>query len=344
MVIGGISSFLSNLRSDLEGEKPNMTIKVLLSAPYMVPIVDRFRPIFEANGIQLIVPEVVERLSQGQLMTYAGEVDGVLCGDDHFSDSVLEAYAPRLKVISKWGTGIDAIDSDTAARLGVQVCNIPNAFTDPVADSVMSYLLAFARSAPWMDQAMKTGHWEKIPGRALRECTLGVVGVGNIGKAVLRRARSFGMRLLGNDIVGVDQAFLWDVGVQMVTLEQLLSLSDFVSLNCDLNPTSYHLIDREAFTKMQPHTVLINTSRGHVIHENALIEALQNGQIAGAGLDVFEDEPLPTGHPFMSMENVLLSPHNANSSPGAWERVHKTSLRNLFEGLGMEFDEDTEMK
>jgi D-3-phosphoglycerate dehydrogenase len=321
-----------------------MTIKVLLSAPYMVPIVDRFRGVFTSNGIDLIVPEVIERLSEDQLIAFAGEVDGVLCGDDRFSEPVLEAYAPRLKVISKWGTGIDGIDSDAAARLGVSVCNTPGAFTDPVADSVMSYILAFARSVPWLDRVMKAGRWQKMPGRALRECSLGVVGVGNIGKAVLRRARSFGMRLLGNDIVEVDQAFLWDVGVQMVTLDQLLSLSDFVSLNCDLNPTSYRLIDREAFTKTQPHAVLINTSRGQVIDENALIEALQIGQIAGAGLDVFEDEPLPTGHPFMSMENVLLSPHNANSSPGAWERVHKKSLQNLFEGLGMEFDESSEMR
>ncbi|UCF60777.1 MAG: phosphoglycerate dehydrogenase [Anaerolineaceae bacterium] len=314
-----------------------MTIKVLFSAPYMVPIVDRFREIFTSNGIDLIVPEVIERLSEDQLMAYAGEVDGVLCGDDRFSEPVLEAYAPRLKVISKWGTGIDGIDSDAAARLGVQVCNTPGAFTDPVADTVMSYLLAFARSVPWLDRAMKVGRWQKIPGRALQECTLGVVGVGNIGKAVLRRARVFGMRLFGNDIVEIDQAFLWDVGVEMVTLDQLLSLVDFVSLNCDLNPTSYHLIDREAFKKMQPHAVLINTSRGQVIEEEALIEALQQKQIAGAGLDVFEDEPLPKGHPFMSMENVLLSPHNANSSPGAWKRVHINSLRNLFRGLGLEF-------
>jgi D-3-phosphoglycerate dehydrogenase len=317
-----------------------MTMKVLLSAPYMVPIVDRFRPIFDDVGIQLIVPAVIERLSEEELLSYAGEVDGVLCGDDRFSASVLEAYAPRLKVISKWGTGIDGIDSHAATRLGVQVCNTPAAFTDPVADSVMAFILAFARSVPWMDQTMKAGRWDKIQGRALRECTLGVVGVGNIGKAVLRRGRAFGMRLLGNDIVEIDAAFLWDVGVEMVTLDQLLGMADFVSLNCDLNPTSYHLISSEALTKMQPHAVLVNTSRGQVIDEHALIHALQSGQIAGAGLDVFEDEPLPLDHPFLSMEHVLLSPHNANSSPSAWEHVHRNSLRNLFVGLGLEFPEE----
>ena len=317
-----------------------MTMRVLLSAPYMVPIVDRFRPIFDDVGIQLIVPTVIERLSEEELLSYAGEVDGVLCGDDRFSASVLKAYAPRLKVISKWGTGIDAIDSHAAAQLGVQVCNTLAAFTDPVADSVMSYILAFARSVPWMNQAMKSGRWDKIPGRALRECTLGVVGVGNIGKAVLCRGRAFGMRLLGNDIVEIDTAFLWDVRVEMVTLAQLLDVADFVSLNCDLNPTSYHLINSEALAKMPPHAVLINTSRGQVVDEQALINALQSGQIAGAGLDVFEDEPLPLDHPFLSMEHVLLSPHNANSSPSAWERVHWNSVRNLFIGLGLEFPEE----
>jgi D-3-phosphoglycerate dehydrogenase len=145
--------------------------------------------------------------------------------------------------------------------------------------------------------------------------------------------------LLVNDIVEVEQSFLCDVGVEMVTLDQLLASADFVSLNCDLNPSSYCLIDSEAFTKIHPHAVLINTSRGQVIDEDALIEALQQGQIAGAGLDVFEDEPLPAGHPLMSMENVLLTPHNANSSPGAWKRVHMNSLWNLFEGLGLEFPE-----
>jgi D-3-phosphoglycerate dehydrogenase len=319
-----------------------MTTQVLFSAPYMIPIVDRFRPIFKANGIQLIIPSVIERLSEEELLPYAGEVDGVLCGDDCFSASVLKAYAPRLKVISKWGTGIDAIDQETATRLGIQVCNTPGAFTHAVADSVMSFILAFARSVPWMDRAMKAGRWEKIPGRALRECVLGVVGVGNIGKAVLRRGRAFGMRLLGNDIVEIDAAFLWDVGAEMVPLDQLLEMADFVSLNCDLNPTSYHLINSETLSMMQNHAVLINTSRGNVIKEDAFIAALQSGQIGGAGLDVFEEEPLPSNHPFLSMEHVLLSPHNANSSPSAWERVHRNSLRNLFIGLGLEFPEDVE--
>jgi D-3-phosphoglycerate dehydrogenase len=242
-------------------------------------------------------------------------------------------------VISKWGTGIDSIDSEAAARLGIKVCNTPGAFTDPVADSVMSYILAFARRLPWMDQAMKKGLWKKIPGRTLSECALGVVGVGRIGKAVLRRGRTFGMRLMGNDIVAIDPDFVRQVDVEMISLPALLSQSDFVSLNCDLNPTSYQLISQEAIAQMRSDAILINTCRGPVVDEQALIDALQTGRIAGAALDVFEDEPLPTESPLRSMDNVLLAPHNANSSPTAWERVHWNTLRNLFDGLEIEWPE-----
>jgi D-3-phosphoglycerate dehydrogenase len=203
----------------------------------------------------------------------------------------------------------------------------------------LCYILAFARRLPWIDRAMKSGFWEKIPGRALNECILGVVGVGNVGKAVLRRGHSFGLRLLGNDIVTIDPEFIHDVGVEMVALPELLARSDFVSLNCDLNPTSYHLIDAQAFAQMRSDTVLINTSRGTVVDEAALIDALQNGQLAGAALDVFENEPLQSDSPLLSMDNVLLAPHNANSSPKAWESVHRNTIRNLFNGLGLELPE-----
>ncbi|RLI35638.1 dihydrofolate reductase, partial [Candidatus Bathyarchaeota archaeon] len=124
---------------------PKPEYRVLLSAPYMIPVLARFMPVFKQAGVDVIVALVVERLSVEELMSYAGEIDGVICGDDQFSARVLEASVPCLKVISKWGSGIDSIDRETAARLGVQVCNTPGAFTDPVADTVMAYLLAFAR-------------------------------------------------------------------------------------------------------------------------------------------------------------------------------------------------------
>lgn len=311
-------------------------LKVLLSAPYMLPFVDRFRPVFEYYDIEVLLPEVHERLSEEELLAYAGQFDGALCGDDRFTENVIGKCVPRLKVISKWGTGIDSIDKNAANRMGVQVRNTLNAFTLPVSDSVMGYILAFARQQPWMDRAMKNGRWEKTPGRSLSECTLGVIGVGNVGKAVLRRARAFGMTLLGNDIVPIAPDFLVENGVEMTDLKDLLHRADFVSLNCDLNPTSHHLINRETLSWMKRNAVLINTARGPIVDESDLIAALQDHWIMGAALDVFEIEPLPEKSPLMTMDNVMIAPHNSNSSPAAWERVHWNTLHNLLDGLGLQ--------
>lgn len=308
---------------------------ILFTAPYMIPYLDRFRPVLESYGLEVIVPRVEERLEAHELMHYAGQIDGTICGDDRYTAEVLQACAPRLKVISKWGTGIDSIDQRAAYRLGIKIGRTPNAFTMPVADSVMGYILAFARRLPWMDRALKAGRWEKIPGRSLSECTLGVVGVGRCGGAVIRRARAFGMTLLGNDIVEIAPDFVLENQVEMTSLGDLLARSDYVSLNCDLNPTSYHLINAQSLAMMQPGAILINVARGPVVDEPALVNALQQGAIAGAALDVFETEPLPADSPLLKMDNVLLAPHNANSSPAAWERVHWNTIRNLLEGLGL---------
>ncbi len=308
---------------------------ILMTAPYMIPFMDRFRPVFEHYGIEVIVPTVEERMEEDALLPYAGQVDGTICGDDRYTPRVLACFAPRMRVISKWGTGIDSIDRAAAASLGIQVRNTPNAFTLPVADSVMGYMLSFVRRLPWMDRAVKSGVWQKIPGRSLSECTLGVIGVGNIGKAVIRRARAFGMTILGNDIVPIAPDFILENRVEMTTLEDLMRRSDFISVNCDLNSTSRHIINAESLAWCKPSAVLINSARGPLVDEKALCAALESGVIAGAAMDVFEEEPLPADSPLLKMDNVMLAPHNANSSPMAWERVHWNTIRNLIDGLGM---------
>lgn len=308
---------------------------VLFSAPYMIPFLDRFLPFFESQEIELIVPEVEERLEEHELLALAGKFDGVICGDDRFTSAVIEACSPRLKVISKWGTGIDSIDQEACEKNGIMIGNTPDAFTKPVADTVLGYILSFARQLPWMDRAVKQGVWKKIPGRSLSETTLGVVGVGKIGTAVLQRAKHFEMNLLGTDIREIDPSLTRKIGVQMVSFNELLSRADFISLNCDLNPTSRGLIDKAAFKNMKPEAVLINTSRGPVVDQDALVQALASGEIAGAGLDVYQDEPLSADNPLLQFDNVLLAPHNANSSPTAWERVHRNTLKNLLVGLEM---------
>ncbi len=303
--------------------------RVLVSAPYMLPVLERFRPELEARGAEVVVATVEERLEEEQLIPLLADVDGVICGDDRFTDRVL-ASAPRLRVISKWGTGVDSIDRDACARRGIAVKNTLDAFSGPVADTVLGYALAFARRLPAMDREMKAGRWQKLPSRALSECTFGIVGVGAVGKTVARRVKAFGSRLLGNDLVAMPDGFLAETGIEMTGFEDLLGRCDFVSVNCDLNPTSRGLFGAAAFAAIRPGAVLINTARGPIVQEAALCEALRSGRLAGAALDVFEHEPLPVDSPLRAMEQVMLAPHNSNSSPAAWERVHRSTLDNLF--------------
>ena len=312
-------------------------MKILLTAPYMIPFLDRFIPVLKNYGLEVIVPDVEERMEESDLLEYAGQFDGAICGDDRYTARVVEACVPRLKIISKWGTGIDSIDSSACARYGISVARTQNAFTTPVSDSVLGYILAFSRRQFWMDKAMKNGEWKKIPGKTLSESTLGIIGVGNIGKAVTRKAKAFGMRVLGNDIIDIDHVFVTETGIEMTNLEYLLSNSDFVSINCDLNPSSEHLINAKILSQMKKNAILINTARGPIVHEKALTNALRAKNIAGAALDVFEVEPLPEDSPLKKMDNVLLAPHNSNSSPEAWERVHWNTIKNLVEGLGIKY-------
>lgn len=309
-----------------------MRWRVLISARSLIPFLDDYRQFFEENEIELVVPPVGERLSEHELLSLVGNVDGVICGDDRFTARVFEC-APRLKVIAKWGTGIDSIDVEAARRHGVRVRNTPNAFTEPVADTVLGYVLAFARQLPWMDRDIRGGTWEKRPGVSLRESVLGIVGLGHIGQAVAARAHAFGMQVLGNDIVTFEPSVVERMKVEIVPLDDLLRRADFVSLNCSLNSTSFHLIGARELALMKPTACVINTSRGPVIDEAALVAALREKRIGGAALDVFEDEPLPQSSGLRQIDNCLLAPHNANNSPAAWRRVHTSTIDALLEEL-----------
>jgi D-3-phosphoglycerate dehydrogenase len=309
-----------------------MKWNVLLSAPYMVPFADRFVPELEAAGCRVTVAPVVERLEEADLLRLMPDMDGIICGDDRLTRRVIESL-PRLKVISKWGTGVDSIDRQACIDRGVRLCNTPDAFSTPVADSTLGYILAFSRRLVEMDRAMHAGEWRKIHGRALHECTLGIVGVGNIGRAVARRARAFGMRILGCDIRPIPPGVLSESVIEPVDLGRLLAESDFITLHCDLNSTSRHLLRAETLARTKRGAIVLNLARGPCIHEQALVQALESGQIGGAAMDVFEEEPLPAASPLRRMPNVLMSPHNSNSSATAWERVHRSTIDQLLAAL-----------
>lgn len=309
-----------------------MKWKVMVSAPYMRLEIDKFREWFAEHDIEIGLPDVKERLEESDLLPIIGEYDGVVCGDDRFTESVYKA-AKKLKVISKWGTGIDSVHKEIAERYGVTVCNTPDAFSHPVSDTVMGFILSFSRTIIASDRLMKIGGWEKIQGKALSEQTLGIIGCGNIGSRVARKANAFGMRILAYDIKEIPKIILEQYNVDQVDLDTLLKESDFVTTNCDLNDSSYHILSHNEFKKMKRTAVVINTARGSIVDEKALVEALNQKEIAGCGLDVFEYEPLSEESPLRKMDNVILSSHNSNSSPKYWEHVHWNTLNNLYRVL-----------
>ncbi len=305
---------------------------ILVTAPRACEAIDLYREALEPRGWRLLIHPPVERHDEASLLVLVPEVDGLICGDDKVTDRVLAA-APALRVIAKWGTGLDSIDRVAAQRRGVEVCNTPDAFSEPVADSVMAYLLDFARRPGEMTARMRTGHWQRQPLVALHELTLGIVGFGHIGQAVARRAAAFGMRLLVHDVRPCDDdAQLF--GARVTSLNDLLASSDCITLHADLRPENRHLIDAAAFSRMRPNAVLVNTARGALIDEQALATSVASGRIAGAALDVFEDEPLPASSPLRALHNVHLAPHNSNSSPAAAARVHANTIRHVIRVLG----------
>jgi len=309
---------------------------VLVSAPRAIPVIERYATALGAAGCDVIVRSPVERLEESELLPVVGEIDAIICGDDQISSRVLDA-APRLRIIAKWGTGIDSIDVTAARTRGVTVCNSPGAFSDPVADTVMGYVLLFARRLDAMAEDMRAGHWQRQQLRSLKECTLGIVGLGQIGSAVARRAAVFGMRVLVSTIPGSQADGVLEHAPESVPLDFLLGESDFVTLHCDLRAGNRHMIDASRLARMKPTAVLINTARGGLVDEAALVSALREGRLAGAALDVFEVEPLAADSPLRRLPNVYLASHNANASVAAAEQVHANCIRQVINArLGAE--------
>ncbi len=209
--------------------------KILISAPRAVAMIDRYRVCLEGAGCEVVIGQAMERLSEGELLPLIGDVDGMICGDDLITTRVLDA-APRLRVISKWGTGIDSIDVEDAKRRGIAVCNSPGAFSEPVADTVLGYILLFARKLDRMAVDMQAGLWQRLPLHALGERTLGIIGLGDCGLAVARRAKAFGMKVISHTLNQVSQEVLEDLQVQLASLETVLAESDYVTLHPNLRP------------------------------------------------------------------------------------------------------------
>ncbi len=284
-------------------------------------------------GWEVHTPEVPGQHLEGDALVAAMQgCVGVVAGDDKFTADVLAAL-PDLRAISKWGIGIDGIDLEAAAARGVPVRNTPGVFDDEVADVSMAYITMLLRHLGVIDRGVRAGGWPKPPGHSLRGVTVGIIGLGGIGRAVIPRALAAGMIPIGTDPSQPSQQAATAAGATVVELGQLLADSDVICVNAPLNASTHHLLDDAALAATKPGVHIVNTGRGPVIDNQALVRALTSGHVGGAALDVFEDEPLPAGHALAGFDNVLLGSHNASNTLEASARVHDIAIANLIEEL-----------
>jgi len=260
-----------------------------------------------AEGWETVYKPLLGSRSEEELIDLLQGVEGVIVSGDPFTARVLDA-SPRLKVISRTGVGYDAIDVKAATRRGIIVCNTPGVNRHAVAEWTFALMLSCARKLKENQSEVRKGGWVRHEGMDLAEKTLGLIGLGTIGKEVAQRAEAFEMRILASDVIR-DAQFAEAHRVRFVSLEELLRESDFVSLHTFLNDKTRHLINAERLSLMKPTAFLINTARGGIVDTEALCRALVEKRIAGAALDVFEGEPLRSDSPLRTLENVYLSPH-----------------------------------
>ena len=290
----------------------------------------RFKTFFkDMYNIETFFPPVEQYLNEKELLSIVGEFDGWICGDDEITRTVLQKSLPRLKVISKWGTGLDSIDLISAKELSIPVHNAPGAFADAVSEVVIGYILNLNRQISLIDKKVRCGLWPKIQSNGLASKTVGIIGYGAIGKSIAHKIKIFGCNIFFYDPYIKEDKNI----ASQCDFNKLVSTSDVICLACNSNSENRHLFNKSVFEQMKRDSYIINIGRGQLIDEQALIGALMSKKIAGAALDVFENEPLPLKSKLLDFDNVILGSHNANNQKEATENVHQITIKNLIETL-----------
>lgn len=296
--------------------------RVLVTTGYLRPGGEVDLLLREA-GIETVFASDADRQASGRtLADHVADVDGVLAGIDTFDAAVLDA-GTRLKIVARCGVGYDNVDVAAATRNGVAVTSTPGVNTRTVAEHTLALMLNCARGIPQNVAAVRAGRWSQPSGRELCGTTLGIVGFGTIGKAVGQLAEAVGMRVVAYD------AYL-DTGLP---LNELLAVSDFVSLHTPLDRSSRHLIGAAELARMKPNAYLINAARGGIVDEDALADAVERGTLAGAALDVTEQEPLPADSRLRKLDNVIVTAHIGGATTEARSRSSLLAARQVIEML-----------
>jgi D-3-phosphoglycerate dehydrogenase / 2-oxoglutarate reductase len=283
--------------------------KVLLTDfTWEAPVVER--AVYEPAGLELVLPPATDEAS---LRAAAVGCVAITTCYARVTDGVMEAAGPNLRHVARYGVGVDNIDLAAARRRGLIVTNVPDYCVDEVSDEALALTLDLTRRTTQLDRSMRAGQWAPRaagPIYRLRGRTFGIIGLGRIGTAAARKAAAFGFTVIAYDPF-LSAERVSERGARQVDLPTLLAESDVISLHAPLTDQTRHIIDAAALARVKPTTYLVNTARGPLVENEALVAALRAGRLAGAGLDVQEGEPLPTSHPLFSFDNVILAPHVA---------------------------------
>jgi D-3-phosphoglycerate dehydrogenase len=296
------------------------------------PLFEREGPhlaLLTGGGFDIRYPPQPSVATEAETIEAVRGAEAVVAGGEPYSERVL-SQLPDLKTISRMGVGYDCVDVDAATRRGIALTITPNGNHEAVAEHALALLLALTRSIVTNDREVREGKWLKPLQVPLRGKTLGIIGLGRIGRSFAVRAASFRLELLAYDpFVDADDAR--QLGVELVDFETLLSRSDFVSLHSPLNPETCGLINAHALSLMKRGSYLINTARGGLVNEDDLVAALKSGQLGAAGLDALAEEPPPKDHPLFQLENAVISPHVAAMDPQAIEDMAVEAAQNILD-------------
>ena len=288
-----------------------------------------------ASGAEVVIWEDADSPTQEDLLAAVADVDGIYAHITNQIDGKIMDAAPNLKVIAEFGVGYDNINVVDANERGIAVCNTPGVLSESTADEAFSLLTAMARRTTDLPAMVKRGEWGDFDplgylATDIHHKTLGIVGMGSIGSEMAKRAAGFSMNVLYYNRNKRDEEF----GATYVdSLEELLERSDFVSLHNPLTPETTNLISTDQFKLMKKSAILINTTRGPVVDQDALYEALKSGEIAGAALDVTVPEPIPADHPLLTLDNCLIMPHVASATGDTRMKMAMMSVENILAGI-----------
>lgn len=307
--------------------------RILVSPMYFRHGAGPWREVLDRAGFETVIPPLdLTQLNEAALVPHLEGIDGVIASVERYSPQVLKQI--KVRAIARSGVGYDSIDVPAATECGVVVTTTPGTNEHSVAEQAYALIFGVFRDVAVGDRELRQGVWRRNILRRLAGCTLGLVGLGRIGKAMVPRAIGLGLKTIAYDPFA-DRAFAEKHGVRLVSLDELLAEADIVSLHMPCTPETMNIINATTLAKMKSDAVLINTSRGGLVDEDALIAALEGGKIGGAGLDVFKVEPLPATSPFLKLDNVVVAPHKGGLDQDSIDAMGKLAaecLVNLYQG------------